>query len=39
MAVQHVVDAMADELGWDDARKLRECDEWQRIASAEGILP
>jgi glycerol-3-phosphate dehydrogenase len=39
MAVQRVVDVMANELGWDEARKLRECDEWQRIASAEGILP
>ena len=39
MAVQHVADAMAAELGWDDARKAHECDEWQRVAGAEGILP
>lgn len=39
MAVQQVVEVMAAEHGWDDARKLHECDEWQRVASAEGILP
>jgi glycerol-3-phosphate dehydrogenase len=39
MAVTHVADAMAGELGWDEARRLHECDEWQRVASAEGILP
>jgi glycerol-3-phosphate dehydrogenase len=39
MAVQHVAGVMADELDWDDARKSHECDEWQRVASAEGILP
>ncbi|MGH2906499.1 MAG: glycerol-3-phosphate dehydrogenase/oxidase [Solirubrobacterales bacterium] len=39
MAVQHVANVMAEEFGWDDARKLHECDEWQRVAGAEGILP
>lgn len=39
MAVGHVADLMAEELGWDDARKAHECDEWQRVAVAEGILP
>ncbi len=39
MAVGHVADLMAEELGWDEHRKLHECDEWQRIAVAEGILP
>ncbi|MFY9468715.1 MAG: glycerol-3-phosphate dehydrogenase/oxidase, partial [Solirubrobacterales bacterium] len=39
MAVEHVARVMAGELGWDDARRRHECDEWQRVASAEGILP
>lgn len=39
MAVKHVADLLAEELEWDDARKAHECDEWQRVAVAEGILP
>lgn len=39
MAVQHVANLLAEELGWDEARKTHECDEWQRVATAEGILP
>ncbi|MFY9488167.1 MAG: glycerol-3-phosphate dehydrogenase/oxidase [Solirubrobacterales bacterium] len=39
MAVDRVASIMAAELGWDDARQRHECDEWQRVAKAEGILP
>lgn len=39
MAVGAVADVMAAELGWDEHRRAAECDEWQRVASAEGILP
>lgn len=39
MAVVRVAGVMARELGWDDHRCRSECDEWQRVASAEGILP
>ena len=39
MAVRAVADVMAAELGWDEHRRAAECDEWQRVASAEGILP
>lgn len=39
MAVEHVANLLARELGWDDGRKKHECDEWQRVAVAEGILP
>lgn len=39
MAVQNVAEALGDELGWDEHKKRQECDEWQRVASAEGILP
>ena len=30
---------MGDELGWDEARRAHECEEWERVAVAEGILP
>ena len=39
MAVQHVSRVMGDELGWDQARRAKECQEWERVAAAEGILP
>lgn len=39
MAVGAVADVMAAELGWDEHRRAAECDEWQRVAGAEGILP
>lgn len=39
MAVEHVARLLARELDWDDARRMHECDEWQRVAVAEGILP
>jgi glycerol-3-phosphate dehydrogenase len=39
MAVQHVAQVMGDVLGWDAARREAECLEWERVASAEGILP
>ncbi|MBK5230782.1 MAG: glycerol-3-phosphate dehydrogenase/oxidase, partial [Thermoleophilia bacterium] len=39
MAVQHVAAIMARELEWDAHRKTAECDEWRRVAGAEGILP
>lgn len=39
MAVRHVADVLGDELGWDATRRAHECVEWERVASAEGILP
>lgn len=39
MAVSHVCRVMGDELGWDEARRAKECQEWERVAVAEGILP
>lgn len=39
MAVSHVADVMAKELSWDETRRSHECEEWQRVAVAEGILP
>lgn len=39
MSVAAVADVMAAELGWDEHRRNAECDEWQRVANAEGILP
>jgi glycerol-3-phosphate dehydrogenase len=39
MAVSRVCAVIGDELGWDDARRARECEQWERVASAEGILP
>lgn len=39
MAVQHVAGVMGDELGWDASRREAESLEWERVASAEGILP
>lgn len=39
MAVARVAEVMGAELGWDDARRAQECLEWERVASAEGILP
>jgi glycerol-3-phosphate dehydrogenase len=39
MAVSRVSHALAGELGWDEARRVHECEEWQRVAVAEGILP
>ena len=34
-----VARAMADELGWDDARVEREVDDWHSVARAEGLVP
>jgi glycerol-3-phosphate dehydrogenase len=34
-----VARAMADELGWDDARVEREVDDWHAVARAEGLVP
>jgi glycerol-3-phosphate dehydrogenase len=39
MAVSRVARVMGDELGWDEARRAAECEEWARVAVAEGILP
>lgn len=39
MAVRRAGEIMAEELGWDEHRTQAEYDEWQRVASAEGILP
>jgi glycerol-3-phosphate dehydrogenase len=39
MAVARVCNVMGDELGWDEVRRARECEEWARISVAEGILP
>jgi glycerol-3-phosphate dehydrogenase len=39
MAVAHVCRVMGDELGWDEQRRAAECQEWERVAVAEGILP
>lgn len=39
MAIQHVSRLLATELGWDEPRRLHECEEWQQVATAEGILP
>lgn len=39
MAVARVAAVIGEELGWDAARQQRECHEWERVASAEGILP
>jgi glycerol-3-phosphate dehydrogenase len=39
MAVARVCNVMGDELGWDEARRARECEEWARVSVAEGILP
>ncbi|MBJ7458692.1 MAG: glycerol-3-phosphate dehydrogenase/oxidase [Thermoleophilaceae bacterium] len=39
MAVARVCRVMGDELGWDEARRAAECQEWERVAAAEGILP
>lgn len=39
MSVAAVADVMAAELDWDEHRRAAECDEWQRVANAEGILP
>jgi glycerol-3-phosphate dehydrogenase len=39
MAVARVSQVMGAELGWDEARRVRECQEWERVAVAEGILP
>ncbi|MBI4897931.1 MAG: glycerol-3-phosphate dehydrogenase/oxidase [Actinobacteria bacterium] len=39
MAVGRVCAIMGEELRWDEHRKEAECDEWQRVANAEGILP
>jgi glycerol-3-phosphate dehydrogenase len=38
-AVSRVADVIGDELEWDAARRSAECLEWERVASAEGILP
>jgi glycerol-3-phosphate dehydrogenase len=38
-AVERVCAVIGDELGWDQARRSRECAEWARVAAAEGILP
>jgi glycerol-3-phosphate dehydrogenase len=39
MAVARVARVMGDELGWDEDRRALECQEWERVATAEGILP
>jgi glycerol-3-phosphate dehydrogenase len=39
MAVSRVARVMGDELGWDEVRRAAECEEWARVAVAEGILP
>jgi glycerol-3-phosphate dehydrogenase len=39
MAVSRVCKVMGDELDWDEPRRARECEEWARVAVAEGILP
>ena len=31
--------ALAPELGWDDARVVRELEDWREVARAEGLLP
>jgi glycerol-3-phosphate dehydrogenase len=33
-----VAEAMAAELGWDDARVARELDDWRELARAEGLV-
>ena len=33
-----VAEAMATELGWDDARVARELDDWRELARAEGLV-
>lgn len=38
-SVERVCEVMGDQLGWDPARRAKECDQWARVASAEGILP
>jgi glycerol-3-phosphate dehydrogenase len=39
MAIHRVSRVMGDELGWDEDRRAHECQEWERVAVAEGILP
>jgi glycerol-3-phosphate dehydrogenase len=39
MAIARIANVMGDELGWDDARRAQECQEWERVAVSEGILP
>ena len=34
-----VAQAMASELGWDDARVAREVEAWRELARAEGLVP
>jgi glycerol-3-phosphate dehydrogenase len=34
-----VAEAMAAELGWDDARIERELEDWRAVAAAEGLAP
>ncbi len=38
-AVAQVADVMAEELGWDEARRAAEIDAWGEVARAEGIFP
>jgi glycerol-3-phosphate dehydrogenase len=38
-AVARVAAAMGEELGWDEARRERECQAFRAEAAAEGILP
>lgn len=38
-AVRRVADVMAQELGWDEARRAAEVEAWGQVARAEGIYP
>lgn len=38
-AVVRVAEVMGAELGWDEQRLARECEQWESVAAAEGIIP